>query len=56
MALNAAHTIPAFSRAMFTGAMGWLVLAILLAGMVWAAFKAMQGPNQPPESAGASGA
>jgi len=49
-------TWAAFSRAMFTGAMGWLVLALLLAGMVWAAFKAMQGPDQPPASAGATGA
>jgi len=49
-------TWAAFSRAMFTGAMGWLVLAILLAGMVWAGFKAMQGPDQPPASAGATGA
>ena len=48
-------TWAAFSRAMFTGAMGWLLLAILLTGMVWAGFKAMQTPDQP-ESAGAPGA
>lgn len=48
-------TWAAFSRAMFTGAMGWLLLAILLTGMVWAGFKAMQTPDQP-ESAGATGA
>jgi hypothetical protein len=46
-------TWAAFSRAMFTGAMGWLLLAMLLAGTVWAGFKAMQSPDQPPESAGA---
>ena len=46
-------TWAAFSRAMFTGAMGWLLLAMLLAGMVWAGFKAMQSPDHPPASAGA---
>jgi hypothetical protein len=46
-------TWAAFSRAMFTGAMGWLLLAMLLAGMVWAGFKAMQSPDHPPASADA---
>ena len=46
-------TWAAFSRAMFTGAMGWLLLAMLLAAMVWAGFKAMQSPDHPPASAGA---
>ncbi|HIE92323.1 MAG TPA: hypothetical protein EYQ83_05450 [Acidobacteria bacterium] len=46
-------TWAAFSRAMFTGAMGWLLLAMLLVGMVWAGFKAMQSPDQPPASADA---
>ncbi len=49
-------TWAAFSRAMFTGAMGWLLLAILMAGMVWAGFKALQSPDHPPASAGAPGA
>ncbi len=49
-------TWAAFSRAMFTGAMGWLLLAMLIAGMVWAGFNAMQSPEQPPASAGATGA
>ena len=48
-------TWAAFSRAMFTGAMGWLLLAMLLTGMVWAGFKALQSPDQPPASAGATG-
>ena len=46
-------TWAAFSRAMFTGAMGWLLLAMLLAGMVWAGFKAMQSPAPPPAPADA---
>ena len=46
-------TWAAFSRAMFTGAMGWLLLAMLLAGMVWAGFKAMQSPDPPPAPADA---
>jgi hypothetical protein len=49
-------TWAAFSRAMFTGAMGWLLLAMLLTAMVWAGFKAFQSPDQPPASAGATGA
>ena len=32
----------AFSRAMFTGAMGWLILLMLLAGMAWVGFKVLQ--------------
>ena len=47
-------TWAAFSRAMFTGAMGWLLLAMLLAGMVWAGFKAMQSPDQPRRSSAPS--
>ena len=39
-------TWAAFSRAMFTGAMGWLVLLMLLAGMIWAGSKILQ-PNDP---------
>ncbi len=39
-------TWAAFSRAMFAGAMGWLVLLILLAGMIWAGSKILQ-PNDP---------
>jgi hypothetical protein len=31
-----------FSRAMFTGAMGWLFLAILAAGILWQGYKAWQ--------------
>ena len=46
-------TWAAFSRAMFTGAMGWLLLAMLVAGMVWAGIKAMK-PSQSGESANAT--
>ena len=46
-------TWAAFSRAMFTGAMGWLLLVMLLSGMVWAGFKAMK-PSQSGESANAT--
>ena len=35
----------AFSRAMFTGAMGWLILLLLLAGMAWVGFKVLQPPD-----------
>ena len=38
-------TWAAFSRAMFTGAMGWLLLVMLLAGAGWAGFKALQTPE-----------
>ena len=38
-------TWAAFSRAMFTGAMGWLLLVMLLAGAGWASFKALQTPE-----------
>ena len=38
-------TWAAFSRAMFTGAMGWLILAMLLAGIVWVGFKLLQEPE-----------
>jgi hypothetical protein len=36
----------AFSRAMFTGAMGWLILLMLLAGIAWVGFKVLQ-PTEP---------
>jgi hypothetical protein len=36
----------AFSRAMFTGAMGWLILLMLLAGIAWLGFKVLQ-PTDP---------
>ena len=39
-------TWAAFSRAMFTGAMGWLILLMLLAGIVWVGFKVLQ-PTEP---------
>ncbi|TDI23142.1 MAG: HupE/UreJ family protein [Acidobacteria bacterium] len=39
-------TWAAFSRAMFTGAMGWLILLMLLAGIVWVGFKVLQ-PASP---------
>ena len=39
-------TWAAFSRAMFTGAMGWLILLMLLAGIVWVGFKVLQ-PADP---------
>jgi hypothetical protein len=35
----------AFSRAMFTGAMGWLILLMLLAGIAWVGFKVLQPAN-----------
>ena len=44
-------TWEAFSRAMFTGAMGWLLLAMLLGGMVWAGYKALRDPGQTTASA-----
>ena len=44
-------TWAAFSRAMFTGAMGWMVLLLLMAGALWAAAKAIQSP--PPREAAA---
>ena len=44
-------TWEAFSRAMFTGAMGWMVLLLLMAGALWAAAKAIQSP--PPREAAA---
>ncbi|MEE2636072.1 MAG: HupE/UreJ family protein [Acidobacteriota bacterium] len=44
-------TWAAFSRAMFTGAMGWLLVLMLLSGAVWAGFKAFQAP--PPRQAAA---
>ena len=46
-------TWEAFSRAMFTGAMGWMLLAMLLGGMVWAGYKALRDPGQTTASAGA---
>ena len=46
-------TWAAFSRAMFTGAMGWLVLLLLMAGALWAGAKAIQSP--PPREAAADG-
>ena len=46
-------TWAAFSRAMFTGAMGWMLLAMLLGGMVWAGYKALRDPGQTTASAGA---
>ena len=39
-------TWAAFSRAMFSGAMGWLILLMLLAGIVWVGFKVLQ-PTDP---------
>ena len=39
-------TWAAFSEAMFTGAMGWLVSLVLLAGAAWGGFKALQ-PSKP---------
>ncbi len=44
-------TWTAFSRAMFTGAMGWLVLLLLMIGALWAGAKAIQSP--PPREAAA---
>ena len=44
-------TWEAFSRAMFTGAMGWMVLLLLMAGALWAGAKAIQSP--PPREAAA---
>ena len=38
----------AFSRAMFTGAMGWLILLMLVAGIAWVGFKVLQ-PTDPRE-------
>ena len=46
-------TWAAFSRAMFTGAMGWLVVLLLMAGALWAGAKALQSP--PPREAAADG-
>jgi hypothetical protein len=43
-------TWAAFSRAMFTGAMGWLLLAMLAAGILWQGYKAWQSPDQPVAS------
>ena len=37
-------TWAAFSRAIFTGAMGWLIILLLLASAVWVGLKAMQTP------------
>ena len=34
------------ARAMFSGAMGWLILLMLLAGIVWVGFKVLQ-PTDP---------
>ena len=42
-------TWAAFSRAMFTGAMGWLVILLLMAGALWTGAKAIQSP--PPREA-----
>ena len=39
-------TWAAFSRAMCSGAMGWLILLMLLAGIVWVGFKVLQ-PTDP---------
>ena len=36
---------------MFTGAMGWMVLLLLMAGALWAGAKAIQSP--PPREAAA---
>ena len=44
-------TWAAFSRAMFTGAMGWLVVLLLMLGALWAGAKAIQSP--PPREAAA---
>jgi hypothetical protein len=38
-------TWAAFSRAMFTGAMGWLILLLLLAGVIWAGLKVLQSTS-----------
>ena len=38
-------TWAAFSDAMFTGAMRWLILLMLLAGAGWYGYRAMQGPS-----------
>ena len=43
-------TWAAFSRAMFTGAMGWLLLAMLAAAILWQGYKAWQSPDQPVAS------
>ena len=37
-------TWAAFSRAMFTGAMGWLIILMLLASAIWLGLKAIQAP------------
>ena len=39
-------TWAAFSRAMFTGAMGWMILLLLLAGIGWVGYKTLQ-PDEP---------
>lgn len=44
-------TWAAFSQAMFTGAMGWLVLLLLMAGALWAGARAIQSPPPPREAA-----
>ena len=43
-------TWAAFSQAMFTGAMRWMLLTLLLGGAAWYGYKAMQapGPKQAP--------
>ena len=38
-------TWAAFSRAMFTGAMGWMILLMLAAGIIWLGYKAWQPPD-----------
>ena len=46
-------TWAAFSQAMFTGAMGWLVVLLLMAGALWTGARALQSP--PPREAAADG-
>ena len=38
-------TWAAFSRAMFTGAMGWLIMLMLLAEIVWVGLQVLQSPD-----------
>ena len=38
-------TWAAFSQAMFTGGMRWMLLTLLLGGCAWYGYKAMQAPD-----------
>ena len=43
-------TWAAFSRAMLTGAMGWLIISILLGSALWVGLKAVQAPPNARQS------